>query len=297
MVKLLHKILESRTDRLMFCGLVIIAANAGGAWTPIGDITTTMLWIGGQITPINIMGALFIPSLVSILIPMAIMSFFVKGHFEPFHLTQSQQPAPYYKLIFMLGTLSLVSVPVFKTVTHFPPYMGMMFGLSILWIATEILHTVAERHHLKVGHALARIDGPTILFIIGILLSVSALESSGILHHVALWFDDNIPLKEVSIPIFGGISAIIDNIPLMAAVMGMYDLNLYPTDHKIWELLAFAVGTGGSMLIIGSSSGVVAMGIEKIDFFWYLRKITWIAALGYIGGIITYLWLYPNPAF
>ncbi len=296
MVTLLRKLLEPGKDRLIFASMIIIAANAGGAWSPIGDVTTTMLWIGGQITAGNIIKILLIPSLVCVSIPLIFESFFMKGETNQTGNSEAEKPEPYAKLIFFMGAGALISVPIFKSITHLPPYMGVMFGLAILWIATDILHAVAQRHHLRVGHALGKIDVPSVLFFTGILLSVAALETAGALHLFANWLDSVIPSKDIIVTLMGGFSAVIDNVPLTAAAMGMYDLSLFPTDHKMWEMLAYAAGTGGSMLIIGSAAGVVAMGIEKIDFLWYLRRMSFVAALGYLGGMITYLVMFKIMA-
>lgn len=289
---LLAKILEDRKDKMVFASIVIIAANAGGAWTPIGDVTTTMLWIGGQITTVNIMKMIFLPSIVCLVIPLIYQSFFIKGTFAAAKNVEAKTE-PGAKLLFYLGVGALIFVPVFKSVTHFPPYLGMLFGVGILWLVTDLMHhKYSDRTHLKINHALSRIDVPSVLFFLGILLAVGALETSGILQSFALWLDQSIGNKDIIVTIIGLLSAVVDNIPLTAACMGMYDLNTFPPDSKLWEMLAYAVGTGGSCLIIGSAAGVVVMGMEKIEFFWYAKNITITALLGYFAGIFTYIGMY-----
>lgn len=288
MISLLRRLIEERRDRLIFASIIVVAANAGGAWSPVGDVTTTMLWIGGQVSAINIIKELFLPSLICLLVPLAYQSIFVKGNIPD--VNPFSQPQPASLTILILGILSLLSVPIFKTITHLPPYLGMLLAVGILWVYTEIIHNkYTDRDHLKINHVLQRIDMSSILFFLGILLSVAALESYGFLHHLATWLDTSIGNKSLIITLLGVLSAIIDNVPLTAAVQGMYDLTQYPTDHEIWEMLAYAVGTGGSLLIIGSAAGVVAMGMERIEFGWYLKNITFTALLGYLVGIGLYL--------
>ena len=295
MVSLLRKLITNREDRLLFVGIVVIAANAGGAWTPIGDVTTTMLWIGGQISTANIMMKLFIPSIISLVIPLAAISFQLKGkvqravshkNSDDFILPKKQQT-----LILILGVLALVMVPVFKTFTHLPPFMGMLLGVGILWIVTEIMHGQENEHKRKLTlvEALHRIDMTSILFFLGILVAIAALETSGILTKMAQWLMQEIGNLSAIVISIGLSSAIIDNVPLVAATQGMYSLTQYPMDSYIWEFLAFCAGTGGSILIIGSAAGVAAMGMEKIDFFWYVKKISWLALIGYFAGAFTYI--------
>jgi NhaD family Na+/H+ antiporter len=299
MVSLLRKLIDDKQQRMMFAGIVIIAANAGGAWSPIGDVTTTMLWIGGQITAVNIIIKLIIPSLVSLLIPLIIASFLVKGKVQrPEAIVPSTGLPPATKvqrnLVFFAGLAALLFVPVFKTITHLPPFMGMLLGLGILWIITELVHSEkdeADRHSLSVGYALRKIDTSSILFFLGILVAIGALQSAGHLAHLSNLMNEKIGNQSVIVLLTGALSAIVDNVPLVAATMGMYDLNAYPPDSYIWEFLAYAAGTGGSMLIIGSAAGVAVMGMEKIDFIWYAKKIGWIAGLGYIAGALTYMGL------
>lgn len=298
MVSLLKKLIDDKEDRLRFIGIVVIAANAGGAWSPIGDVTTTMLWIGGQISAGNIMLKLFIPSLVCLLVPMIILTFKLKGNINrpaaADSFSGSSTTAFERNLVFSLGIGALVFVPVFKTLTHLPPFMGVLFGLGILWIVTELLHKKKndeEKDLLTVVRALQKIDVPSILFFLGILIAIAALQSTGILAHLAQYMNDTIGELNIIVPLIGLLSAIIDNVPLVAASMGMYDLSTYPQDSFLWEFLAYCAGTGGSILIIGSAAGVAAMGMEKISFIWYLKKIAWLALIGYFAGILCYIGL------
>ena len=294
MVSLLRKLIPTQKDRLFFVALVVIAANAGGAWSPIGDVTTTMLWIGGQITTFSIILKTFLPSLVCFIIPAFIISRQVNGSIsgsegekEQLNSTVSER-----RTVFILGVGSLIFVPVFKTLTHLPPYMGILFGLGLMWIVTELIHSNKsedEKGLLSVNHALRKIDTPSILFFMGILLSVSALESTGVLQSVAASLDNSIGNLKIVTMLIGLLSAVIDNVPLVAAAQGMYPLEQFPTDHYFWEFLAYCAGTGGSILIIGSAAGVAAMGMEKIQFFWYLKKIAWLALIGYLAGAAVYL--------
>ena len=296
MVSLLRKLIKMKEDRLLFIGIVIIAANAGGAWTPIGDITTTMLWLGGQITTVNIMQKLFLPSLVCLIVPLTVVSFRLKGRVErsPSKIDETidRVSTKKQKTILILGILILILVPVFKTYTYLPPFMGMMLGLGILWVVTEIIHKKMDREqkkYLTLANALHKIDISSILFFLGILMAIAALETSGILISVALWLTQTIGNLSIIILSIGLSSAIIDNVPLVAATQGMYHLGQYPVDSYLWEFLAYCTGTGGSILIIGSAAGIAAMGMEKIDFFWYIRKISWLALTGYFAGAIVYI--------
>lgn len=294
MVTLTRKLLQEKNDRLLFIGMIVIAANSGGAWTPIGDVTTTMLWIGGQITTVNIMQKIFLPSLLSMIIPLGIISLMVKGRFERnTHQAQASVVLSIEKnIVFFTGISALIFVPIFKSITHLPPFMGMLIGLSVLWIITEVLNKDREQDDkITVTNALRKIDIPSILFFLGILMAVSALESIGLLANLAGKLSESVGnLKTIAMSL-GILSAIIDNVPLVAAAMGMYDMATYPTDHFFWELIAYCAGTGGSILIIGSAAGVAAMGIEKIDFIWYLKKISLIALLGYLSGAFLYVFL------
>lgn len=296
MVSLIRKLIDDHEDRLLFTGLIIVAANAGGAWSPIGDVTTTMLWIGGQITASNIIVKLFLPSLICLIIPLAIVSLKMKGTVsKPIQHENNKLPELSVRqqyIVLGTGLLILLLVPVFKTITHLPPYMGIIIGLGVLWIITEIMHVdkgEKEKGILSVTHALRKIDSPSILFFLGILLAVVALQSTGVLSSVAEQMSAAIPNENIIILSTGLLSAIVDNVPLVAGVQGMYDLNQYPTDHSFWEFLAYATGTGGSVLIIGSAAGVAAMGLEKISFFWYLKKISLLALIGYFSGAGIYI--------
>ncbi|MBK8089745.1 MAG: sodium:proton antiporter NhaD [Chitinophagaceae bacterium] len=289
MVSVTAKILSGRNDRLWFTSMIIISANAGGAFSPLGDVTTTMLWIGNQISAVNIIKELFLPSLTVIVIPLLIIS--PKFRNQTFTYTGKEDINVDRKdanIVLISGIFLLMLVPFFKMATHLPPVMGMLFSLGILWIIVSVIHSrkpSEEKHRFSVSLALQKIDTPSILFFFGILLAVSSLESFGLLNQLAVFFDKtlgNIYLTGTSL---GIISAIIDNVPLVAAAQGMYDLSIYPTDHHFWELIALTSGTGGSIIIIGSAAGVAAMGIEKIDFMWYLKKVSWIALLGFLSGI------------
>jgi NhaD family Na+/H+ antiporter len=293
MVALLRKLITERENRLVFAGLVVIAANAGGAWSPIGDVTTTMLWIGGQVTTANIILKTFLPSLVCFLIPAIIISRQMKGMVtKPVEDDHFKRPAVESKVVLSVGILCLLFVPVFKTITGLPPYMGILFGLSVMWIVTEMMHSdkdEREKGMFSVNHALRKIDTPSILFFLGILLAVSSLQSAGILASMGHWLDKSVGNLNVISILTGLLSAIVDNVPLVAAVQGTYSLDVYPTDHYFWEFLAYCAGTGGSILIIGSASGVAAMGMEKIRFLWYLKRIGWIALIGYLAGAGVYI--------
>lgn len=294
MVSLVRKLIPIKEMRLLFVGMIVIAANAGGAWTPIGDVTTTMLWIGGQITAFNIMKTLFLPSVVSMLLPLLYFSLTLKGALGDSQEEKETLSTGNGKLMFALGLGILILVPVFKVATHLPPYIGILGGLSILWIVSEFINPEldeASKKKYSAAGALERIDVPSILFFLGILLAVGALESMMTLQHLAEYLTAAIGNNTILITLTGILSAVVDNVPLVAATMGMYDLNTYPVDHLIWEYLAYCAGTGGSLLIIGSAAGVAAMGMEKIDFTWYLKKMSAIALMGYIGGALVYLLL------
>ena len=295
-VSLLRKLISDKEQRLFFVGITIIAANAGGAWSPLGDVTTTMLWIGGQVTALNIMKELFIPSIFCLLIPLLFASFRMKGTIQPLLKVENEIPKPAFQrnFVFLLGVGILIFVPVFKTLTHLPPFMAILFGLGVMWILTEVLHkkNMEDKDALSVANALRKIDTPSILFFLGILLSISALQATGQLTQLAQWLTITIQNESVIVIAIGLLSAVVDNVPLVAASQGMYSLDQYPTDHFFWEFLAYATGTGGSALIIGSAAGVAAMGMEKINFFWYLKRITWLALIGYFSGVVIYLLQY-----
>ena len=297
MISLTRRLLPRQQDRLLFAGMIVIAANAGGAWTPIGDVTTTMLWIGGRISSLNIIKALIVPSLINLIVPLAVISWFIKGEIAAPAVTDASESRGKASLrernvMFLLGIGTLVAVPVFKTITHLPPYIGILFGLGILWCVGELLHhekTDEEKEPLTLVRALKRIDMSAIVFFLGILLAVASLESTGQLGALAQWLEKVVGNQTIIILITGLVSAVIDNVPLVAASMGMYPIATYPQDHFLWEFLAYCAGTGGSILIIGSAAGVAAMGLERITFFWYVRKISGLAFLGYIAGALTYI--------
>jgi Na+/H+ antiporter NhaD/arsenite permease-like protein len=296
MVSLIRKLIDDPKERLFFAGMIVVAANAGGAWSPIGDVTTTMLWIGGQITASNIVIKLIVPSFVCLLVPLIYLSLKFHGSLRrPVSETGNQfdfLPKKQQYIVFVSGILILLLVPVFKTVTHLPPYMGILIGLGILWIITEIIHggkDEEERHILSVAHALRKIDTPSILFFLGILISIAALQVTGILSGLAGWMNTYLGNENIIAITMGLLSAIIDNVPLVAASQGMYELTQYPTDHYFWEFLAYATGTGGSALIIGSAAGIAAMGMEKISFFWYLKNMSLLALLGFFAGAGVYI--------
>jgi len=291
MVSLLRKMIPTRKDRFLLSCIVVFAANAGGAWTPIGDVTTTMLWIGGQLSSLKVIIALFIPSLVSLLVPLLWFSIREKGEYPQLEEDEVDTvPEPGARLVFWLGITALVMVPVFKTLTGLPPFMGVLIALAMLWLVTDILHHKYEhRQHLRVPTILTKIDTSGVLFFLGILLCINALETAGILNEVALWLEKevgNLPLMATLIGIF---SAIIDNVPLVAGTMGMYPLSQFPMDSSLWHMIAYAAGTGGSLLLIGSSAGVALMGMEKIDFVAYMKKMTLPVLVGYLAGMAAYL--------
>lgn len=297
MISLMKKLLDNHDDRLFFAGIIVIAANAGGAWTPIGDVTTTMLWIGGQITTLAIIKGVFIASMINLIVPLAVTSFFLKGRevVSPARIESSgllQTTSFERNLMFFMGLGTLVAVPAFKAITHLPPFMGILLGLGILWMVGELVHRTKadeDKQHFTLVHALTRIDMSSIVFFIGILLSVATLEHTHILGALAKWLDQTMGRLDVIVTIIGLVSAIVDNVPLVAASMGMYDMAQYPTDSFLWEFMAYCAGTGGSILIIGSAAGVAAMGLEKIHFFWYARRIAPLALVGYFGGIFAYI--------
>ncbi|MFN3589159.1 MAG: sodium:proton antiporter NhaD [Spirosomataceae bacterium] len=295
MVTLVKKLIDKADVRLLFIGLIVVAANAGGAWSPMGDVTTTMLWIGGQISAGNIITQLFIPSLVCMVIPVFIMSRAAKGTLDAKKIqapSKHDVPNRDKNIVFFTGIGGLIFVPIFKTLTHLPPFMGMLLSLGVLWAVTELLIKNRDADFKKkfsVYRALEKIDMPSVLFFLGILLAVSALQTVGILTGVASWLTDTLKNQTVIVTVIGLLSAVVDNVPLVAASMGMYSLEQFPMDDPFWELLAFSAGTGGSALIIGSAAGVAAMGMEKISFFWYLKKISWLALIGYFAGIGTFL--------
>ena len=294
MTSLSSKILSEKDDKLWFAGMIVIAANAGGAWSPLGDVTTTMLWIGGQITALNIMKQLILPSIAVCLFPALIIAYRFKGQQfqQSTESTGTAKEKKDGKTILFAGVGFLLFVPVFKTLTHLPPFMGMMLALGFMWIITTIIHkdknnNVPEK--FTVARALQKIDSTSILFFLGILLAVSALQSFGLLKQLAGVLTANLKNDYLIGTALGLLSAIVDNVPLVAASQGMYDLSVYPTDHLFWEFLALTTGTGGSAIIIGSAAGVAVMGIEQINFMWYLKKISWLAIIGFAAGIIVFM--------
>ncbi len=298
MISLIRKLIPNKDMRLFFAGIIVIAANAGGAWTPIGDVTTTMLWIGGQISTGNIMVTLFLPSVFCLLIPLIYLSYTLKGTLGEVDASTAdkEKMVSTSKLMLFLGVGALVFVPIFKTVTHLPPFVGMLLGLGVLWVVSELINPEADefkKNDFTAVGALSRIDVPSILFFLGILMAVGALESMQILYQLAAWLDQSIGDQRIIITFIGMLSAIVDNVPLVAASMGMYNMDTFYQDHMIWEYLAYCAGTGGSILIIGSAAGVAAMGLEKIDFIWYAKKISLLALLGYASGAIMYMIIEP----
>jgi Na+/H+ antiporter NhaD/arsenite permease-like protein len=314
LITILRKIVSSREDRLWFAGLIVIGANAGGAWSPIGDVTTTMLWIGKKVSTLHLIEYLFLPSLLCMVIPTLIASRLpaFKGNIEVVEDQEEEQVDEYSKIMLYLGLSAIVFVPVFKTITHLPPYVGMMLSLSVVAIFAEMysntritltsVRTDSEHEgmHSPVHKALAGIELPSILFFLGILMAVAALESLGILFNFANEMNASMPMlgtepkiagygvSDLVILLMGVASAVIDNVPLVAASIGMFS---NPIDSPLWHFIAYSAGTGGSMLIIGSAAGVVAMGMERINFFWYLKKIGWLAFIGFIAGAACFMFL------
>jgi Na+/H+ antiporter NhaD/arsenite permease-like protein len=309
MVSLLRKLIKDQPTRWLYVGIVIIAANSGGAWSPIGDVTTTMLWNGGQISALPIMYKVILPSLVSLFIPLIFFSFMLKGtverpdptsanaHGMDAHGTGEGVTNREKNIIFAVGVLGLLFVPVFKTITHLPPFMGMMLSLGILWVVTELLHKHREQgHYLSVVSGLRRIDLSGVLFFLGILLAISSLQTAGLLRQLALILDSALGNMFVLNIFIGTLSAIVDNVPLVAAAQGMYDIEtsgIHAMDGDFWTMLAFCAGTGGSILIIGSASGVAAMGLERISFGWYMKKVSFLALLGYLAGCLLFILISP----
>ncbi len=306
MISLIRKLVPNKQMRLFFAGMIVVAANAGGAFSPIGDVTTTMLWIGGQITAANIVATLIIPSMVCMIIPLLYLQFTLKGELGESSSSHStgiahghggtNKPVKGSRTMLFVGVGGLISVPIFKTITHLPPYLGMLLALGVLWVVSELINPdmdeVDKRPYTAAG-ALARIDVPSVLFFLGILLAVASLQSMGTLSEFASYLERAFGDNRIIITLIGLLSSIVDNVPLVAASMGMYGMEMYPADHMIWEYLAYCAGTGGSVLIIGSAAGVAVMGMEKIDFIWYLKKISVLALLGYLAGAAAYLVLYP----
>ncbi|MDF3194253.1 sodium:proton antiporter NhaD [Pseudomonas sp. 1928-m] len=317
MISLLRKLIDDQKERWFYAGIVVIAANAGGAWSPIGDVTTTMLWIGNQVTASGIVVKLIIPSLICLLVPLTIMSFVLKGEITPPKPKQSRESrrdptTPFERnLVFVMGLGALIFVPVFKTITHLPPYMGILFGLGVLWVTTEIIHrskNSEDKDPLSVVGVLRRIDVTSVLFFLGILLAVSSLSTAGHLIDVATYLKDSLGNVYTIAMSIGLLSAVVDNVPMVAGAMKMYPLvspetlalagsesswlSNFVVNGNFWEMLAYCAGTGGSCLIIGSAAGVAAMGMEKINFIWYVKYISGLAFAGYIAGALSYIALF-----
>ncbi|WP_452597050.1 sodium:proton antiporter NhaD [Pontimicrobium sp. MEBiC01747] len=309
LISILQKIVKDRSVRIWYAGLIIIAANAGGAFSPIGDVTTTMLWIGDKVSTGHLFGYLFLPSLLCMIVPATIASFLpaFKGELEV-EETEDKPKSRFSGTMLYLGLGAIIFVPIFKVVTHLPPYVGMMLSLGVVAIFAEIYSSSkfsltevegesdAHAHHSPVHHSLSKIELPSILFFLGILMAVAALESLGTLFGFASTLKTGIPMigtemagtqvSDLVVILLGIGSAVIDNVPLVAASLGMFT---EPLDDQLWHFIAYSAGTGGSMLIIGSAAGVVAMGMEKIDFFWYLKKISWLALTGFLAGALGFL--------
>jgi Na+/H+ antiporter NhaD/arsenite permease-like protein len=303
MISLLRKLIKDRNDRIWFVCMVIISANAGGAWSPIGDVTTTMLWIGKKVSTGDLVINLLLPSIVCTLIPLflAMRNKVFAGDIP----TEEHKDADSGKFLssktmLILGLVMIIFVPIFKTITHLPPYVGMMLSLAVVWLVSEYIHpeenfTEEKKHAFSPHKALSRIELSSILFFLGILMAVAALETMvvngvGTLRYLAEGLEKAVPDQNIVIILLGVLSAVIDNVPLVAASMGMYN---FPMDHTVWHFIAYAAGTGGSMLIVGSAAGVAAMGMERIDFIWYLKKITLYAFIGYIAGCGLYIAMAP----
>lgn len=311
LISILQKIVKDRDVRLWYAGLIIIAANAGGAWSPIGDVTTTMLWIGNKVSTGHLIGYLFVPSLLCMIIPSLVASRLsvFKGELDVEENLKEERKNKFSSIMLYLGLGAIIFVPIFKVITHLPPYVGMMLSLGVVAIFAEIYsnskfsmtevdssESDEHAHHSPVHHSLSKIELPSILFFLGILLAVAALESLGILYNFASTLEETMPMlgtelhhagvSDIVVLLLGVASAVIDNVPLVAASLGMFH---EPMDNELWHFIAYSAGTGGSMLIIGSAAGVVAMGMEKIDFFWYLRKISWLALIGFLAGAFTFM--------
>ncbi len=298
MCALLRKLVSEKRDRWLFGGAIILAANAGGAWSPIGDVTTIMLWIKGNISAIGVIKETIVASIVCLIVPVLGISTMLKGELEKSTEIQtgnslSSVSKRQSKIVLAIGVGSLVFTPVFKTITHLPPYMGILLGLGVLWVVTELMHKHRPEvyQRMNIGNVITRVDTPSVLFFLGILMAVSCLSSAGHLKLLAMGLDSLGNFHATDI-IIGVLSSIVDNVPLVAAAMGMYDIapaGHFAMDGAFWSFLAYCAGTGGSLLIIGSAAGVAVMGMEKIDFIWYLKHITIWALLGYMAGAIVYI--------
>jgi Na+/H+ antiporter NhaD/arsenite permease-like protein len=291
MVSLLRKLIPNPEDRKLFGAMVVVAANAGGVWTPIGDVTTTMLWINNQLSTIPTITELFVPSAVCLVASLAFLVNQVEEDGSLDQVVRDDTPLSRRgQIVFWTGIAALLSVPVFNELTGLPPYLAMLTGLGIIWTLTDVIHMGEEEgEQLKVPAALGRLDTAGILFFLGILMSIGVLDKSGLLKELAVFLSDTLPSLDIIATVIGLASALIDNVPLVAATMGMYDLTEFGTDDKLWQLIALCAGTGGSILVIGSASGVALMGLEKVDFLWYAKKVTLGATVGYFAGIAAYL--------
>jgi Na+/H+ antiporter NhaD/arsenite permease-like protein len=292
MVSLLRKLVPNVDDRKLFGAMVVVAANAGGVWTPIGDVTTTMLWINNQLSTLPTITDLFLPSAVCLVSSLAFLVRQVEeddSGAEPSALPEASPLSARGQLVFWAGIACLLAVPVFNEFTGLPPYLAMLTGLGVMWTLTDILHMGEGDEALKVPAALGRLDTAGILFFLGILMSIGVLDKSGLLKELAVYLSNTLPSLDIIATAIGLFSALIDNVPLVAATMGMYDLTEFGTDDKLWQLIALCAGTGGSILVIGSASGVALMGLEKVDFVWYAKKVSIGATVGYFAGIATYL--------
>lgn len=308
MISILRKLIKDKASRTFFIGIVIIAANAGGAWSPIGDVTTTMLWMGGQITSSNIIVQLIVPSLICTFVPILVISLLFKKQLytkpeDEVHEDENTATGHHHaetskferRAVLIIGVSSLIFVPIFKSITHLPPFMGVLLGLGFIWLLTEVMHKDKghqDKHELSVIGVLKKVDVPGVLFFFGILVAISSLQATGTLKELAVFLDQQIgDIYTIGLSL-GLLSAIVDNVPLVAAAMGMYDITTFPTDHVMWEFIAYCAGTGGSALIIGSAAGVAAMGLENISFGWYLKKMSWLALLGYFSGAAAFVALH-----
>lgn len=295
MISLIAKIVEEREERLLLGGAIVIAANSGGAWTPIGDVATTLLWINGQVTTLAVIRDLFLPSLLGLIACLMWLSPKFKGEFKNSQI-QLEQAEPGSTLILVLGICSLIFVPIFKILTDLPAFMGMMLGLAVMWIVTDLLHNkYKERSHLRVVSILPKVDISVILFYLGILLSINSLESAGLLKNMAQWLNANLQTPLLIPVLIGLVSSVVDNVSLVAATIAMYGLDTFAPDSTFWQLVAYAAGTGGSILIIGSAAGVALMALEKVNFMWYLKRITVPALLAYFTGLFVYFLLNSFP--
>ena len=310
LVSLLRRLIPDKTERLWFVSMAVIAANAGGAWSPIGDVTTTMLWIGAKVSTVGLIQNLVLPSIVCMVLPTFIASNLkaFKGNIKPserdFDAKVEKEKLLSSRTMLFVGIGALVFVPIFKSLTGLPPYVGMMLSLGFVWLVSEYIHpeedfTEERKQSYNAHHALSRIEMSSILFFLGILVAVAALESVVVLNHagekvgllmsLAEQLQATIPNQNIVIILLGFLSAIIDNVPLVAASMGMYPMDIFPVDSQLWHFIAYSAGTGGSMLIIGSAAGVAAMGMERIDFIWYLKNIAWLALVGFLAGAFVFI--------